>query len=321
MIATLGARDLGGWKGGEVLLNDNNSLIRLVLYLLSSSVSFGILRIYWFFITTLPTNENSSFLIRNHDTPALGAELHHFLTPILAEGKVRPFKIKSLLSQGEVVVDMRIEEVIRKVKEVLDEKDSLREEALQITREIVRLSGDSIKAMHRGELKTAEERLRRAGELVSLLREKLGNHPDLYYTGHVQTANQEFTEATLLYHYLTDKNFPGYEDLGVPPQDYILGVGDFIGELRRYFLISLMEGDIERAEETYRFMEEVYEELMTLEYPKGLVNVRQKQDQARYILERTLEDLTRAKLNMKLERKLEEAINVGESGKSSREAE
>ncbi|ASJ16645.1 haloacid dehalogenase [Thermococcus chitonophagus] len=216
---------------------------------------------------------------------------------------------------------MRIEEVIRKVKEVLDEKDSLREEALQITREIVRLSGDSIKAMHRGELKTAEERLRRAGELVSLLREKLGNHPDLYYTGHVQTANQEFTEATLLYHYLTDKNFPGYEDLGVPPQDYILGVGDFIGELRRYFLISLMEGDIERAEETYRFMEEVYEELMTLEYPKGLVNVRQKQDQARYILERTLEDLTRAKLNMKLERKLEEAINVGESGKSSREAE
>ncbi|MFA4647150.1 haloacid dehalogenase [Pyrococcus kukulkanii] len=216
---------------------------------------------------------------------------------------------------------MRIEEAIRKVKEVLDEKDSLREEALQITREIVRLSGDSIKAMHRGELGIAEERLKKAGELVAMLREKLSNHPDLYYTGHVQTANQEFTEATLLHHYLTNKDFPSYEELGVPPQDYILGVGDFIGELRRYFLISLMEGNIERAEETYKFMEEVYGELITLEYPKGLVNVRQKQDQARYILERTLEDLTRAKLNMKLERKLEEAINAGENSKSSGKAE
>ena len=56
-------------------------------------------------------------------------------------------------------------------------------------------------------------------------------------------------------------------------------------------------------------MEKVYDELVTLEYPKGLVNVRQKQDQARYILERTLEDLTRAKINKDLEKKLEELKN------------
>jgi len=55
-------------------------------------------------------------------------------------------------------------------------------------------------------------------------------------------------------------------------------------------------------------MESIYEELMTLEYPKGLVNIRQKQDQARYILERTLEDLTRAKISKALEEKLKEAL-------------
>jgi len=53
-------------------------------------------------------------------------------------------------------------------------------------------------------------------------------------------------------------------------------------------------------------MEKLYDELAMLEYPKGLVNIRQKQDQARYILERTLEDLTRVKINKNLEKKLEE---------------
>lgn len=202
-------------------------------------------------------------------------------------------------------------EIIARIKEVLDEKDSLREEALQVTREIVRLSGDAIKAMHRGELALARERLEKASKLVKELKEKLKGHEDLYYAGYVQTANQEFVEAMLLFSYLTKEEFPGFEELGVPPQDYILGVGDFIGELRRHFLINLMEGRIEVAEETYRFMESVYEELITLEYPKGLVNIRQKQDQARYVLERTLEDLTRAKINKRVEDKIEGLLNAG----------
>ncbi len=117
-------------------------------------------------------------------------------------------------------------------------------------------------------------------------------------------------EASLFFAYMSGGGeFPSPSELGgVPHADYALGIGDFIGgELRRRFLLLLLEGgDVAGgAENVYRFMEDVYEELMTLEYPKGLVNVRQKQDQARHILERTLEDLTRAKLNRKLEERLE----------------
>ncbi|NJE46542.1 haloacid dehalogenase [Thermococcus sp. GR7] len=204
---------------------------------------------------------------------------------------------------------MGLKEIIDRIREVLDEKDSLRENALRITREIVRLSGDTIKALHRGDAKTAEEKLNMAREKVNYLREKLKDHPDLYFTGYVQSAHQEFVEATLFYSYITGKDFPSPEELAVPHADYALGIGDFIGELRRHFLLLLLDGNIEDAEKVYRFMEETYEELMTLEYPKGLVNVRQKQDQARHILERTLEDLTRAKLNRNLEEKLGKVLN------------
>ena len=200
---------------------------------------------------------------------------------------------------------MGLKEIIREIREVLDEKDALREEALRLTREIVRLSGDAIKALHRGEKEKAAERLDLARDKVTTLREKLRDHPDIYFTGYVQNAHQEFVEASLFFAYITGGEFPSPSELGVPHADYALGIGDFIGELRRRFLILLLEGNITGAEEVYRFMEATYEELMTLEYPKGLVNIRGKQDQARHILERTLEDLTRAKLGRKLEEKLE----------------
>lgn len=203
---------------------------------------------------------------------------------------------------------MELREIIARIREVLDEKDALREEALKLTREIIRLSGDTVKALHRGEIEKARERLKTARQKVDELREKLKDHPDLYYTGYVQNAHQEFVEASLFFAYLTGERFPSPEELGVPHADYSLGVGDFIGELRRHFLLLLLDGRLDKAEETYRFMEEVYNELMTLEYPKGLVNVRVKQDQARGILERTLEDLTRAKLNAELESRLDETL-------------
>lgn len=206
---------------------------------------------------------------------------------------------------------MEINKIIEEIREILDEKDVLREKALSMTREIVRLSGDAIKALHRGDLKVAGSRINRAEEKVKSLRGLLKDHQDLYFTGYVQSAHQEFVEATLFYCYLTNREFPSPQELGVPETHYALGIGDFIGELRRHFLLLLMEGEIGEAKKTYKFMEHIYEGLMTLEYPKGLVNIRQKQDAARRILERTLEDLTRAKLNRDLEKKLEEALERG----------
>ncbi|WP_054839743.1 haloacid dehalogenase [Thermococcus sp. JCM 11816] len=209
---------------------------------------------------------------------------------------------------------MELKEIIDGIRRTLDEADSAREEALRLTREVVRLSGDAVKAIHRNDLETARQRLKSAQQLVEMIRESLKPYPMLYYSGYVQSAHQEFVEATLLLAYREGREFPSPPwDLGVPEADYLLGLGDFVGELRRHFLLLLIDGKVEEAEEVYRFMEELYGELMTLEYPpKGLVNIRTKQDQARHILERTLEDLTRAKLNKRLEEKLKAAVGGDE---------
>ncbi len=233
-------------------------------------------------------------------------------------GRGHIFKLLfELLSGGS----MGIEGIIKEIMAVLDEKDVLREEALRLTREVIRLSGDAVKAVHRGDFESARKQLDEAREIVKKLREKLARHPDLYYTGYVQSAHQEYVEATLLLHYVLGEPFLGPKELGVPEADYALGIGDFIGELRRYFLRLLIDGDVEAAERVYGDMEGVYNALMKLGYPKGLVNVRVKQDQARHIVERTLEDLTRAKLSKALEEKLQKVLEAALEGDPEDEGE
>ncbi len=206
---------------------------------------------------------------------------------------------------------MRVDEVhalIEELRRELDAEDELREKTLKLTREVVRLSGDAVRALHRGDMATAREKIDEGMKKVSEIREMLRDHGNIYFTGYVQTAHQELVEAVLLYSYLKGERAPSHRELGIPAADYVLGIGDFIGELRRHFLITLMEGDLEKAEKVFRFMESVYSDLMMLDYPKGLVNVRQKQDQARKTVERTLEDITRAKLERELEDKLKSVL-------------
>lgn len=204
---------------------------------------------------------------------------------------------------------MELREVVTLIKSVLDEKDALREEALKLTREIVRLSGDAVKALHRGELDVAGERIEKALELNRKLESLLRDHPDLYSAGYVMTAQQELVEAALLHSYLMGKGFPSPGELGVHVASYALGLGDLVGELRRHVLLRLMEGKLEDARATFEFMESLYEELSTLEYPKGLVNIRGKVDAARGLVERTLEDLTRAIVNRRLEERIDAVLN------------
>lgn len=84
----------------------------------------------------------------------------------------------------------------------------------------------------------------------------------------------------------------GPEDLGIPETYYVSGVADAVGEMRRTVLELLRRNRIEEAEELYKVMDEMYEMLWRLEYPKSLVpGLRQKIDMLRKILEETNHDL------------------------------
>lgn len=193
--------------------------------------------------------------------------------------------------------------ILDEIQRQMDEKDAVRELALKSTRAIARLSGLAIRGLHRGEDITGL--LRDAREEASRLRSVLEGHPDIEFAGFVEGAHQELCEAALSHALLHGTPLPSPRDLGVAPTSYLLGLGDVVGELRRFALDRLKVGDVEGANRFLEAMEEIYDELMRFDYPTALVAIKRKQDIARGLLEKTRGEVVVAVREAELQKRLD----------------
>ena len=71
----------------------------------------------------------------------------------------------------------------------------VREQALRVSREIIRNSANSIRATHRGEFDLAREILSTVTSLTQQIEESQKTHPAVYYAGYVEDALKEYVEA------------------------------------------------------------------------------------------------------------------------------
>jgi len=173
--------------------------------------------------------------------------------------------------------------------------DKAREGALAASRKITRNSGDSIKAIHRGEWAEAERLIDETRSLNDQLHTSLEDYPALYYSGYVEDAQVEFAEVSILYAVLKEGAMPTPESLRIENTAYLKGLGDATGELRRHILDLIRKGRPDEAEKYLETMDEFYTEMMSFDYPDAIMHgLRKKTDVARSLIERTRGDLTNA---------------------------
>ncbi len=176
-----------------------------------------------------------------------------------------------------------------------DAKDRAREESLKLSRETIRLCSAAIRSIHRGELKEAERLMDEAGAALQKIYELLREHQDIRYAGFVDGAEQEYAEARSVYSITTTHRILTPEEIGVDPVNYLGGLGDTTGELRRHILDLIRKGRPREGEIFLEIMEEIYHLLMLFDYPDAITRgLRRKSDLARSMLERTRGDLTNA---------------------------
>jgi translin len=176
-----------------------------------------------------------------------------------------------------------------------DAKDRAREESLKLSREVIRFCSSAIRSIHRGELKEAERLMNEAGASLQRIRDQLKDHQDIRYAGFVDGAEQEYAEARSVYSITTAQRILTPEEIGVDPVNYLGGLGDTTGELRRHILNLIREGRPKEGEVFLDIMEEIYHLLMLFDYPDAITRgLRRKGDLARSMLERTRGDLTNA---------------------------
>jgi len=103
------------------------------------------------------------------------------------------------------------------------------------------------------------------------------------------------------------EDLPKPETLGVSNPAFLDGLGESVGELRRYILDSLRRDDFSRCEELLTIMDEIYGILITMDFPELLAHgLRRTTDTIRAIIERTRGDLTVSLRQKNLQRKLDD---------------
>ncbi len=186
------------------------------------------------------------------------------------------------------MIENKLREVIAKIDSVLSSRESIRDNLIRKSREIIRYSSWAINAILRGAVDEAKHHISQLDKSVREFLEYARRDPRLYYSGLVDSTLAEYVEAKLLYSLILEAKLLTPDELGVPEVPYLQGLGDVIGELRRLALDHLRIEDYEYAERILALMEVIYNEMRVLEYPDALMpGVRHKVDVARRLIDDT----------------------------------
>lgn len=183
--------------------------------------------------------------------------------------------------------------IAESIRQSFDARTAARDRALANARLLTRHCALAIRAVHRDEDGPMNENLGAAGGLADSLRKELATFPDLFYAGYTQDALKEFVEANVTCALIKDQLLPTPEQLQVEYFTYLNGLAETVGELRRRCLDILRHGYSEEAERLLTHMDDIYDLLVTMDYPDAITNgLRRQTDVARSIIERTRGDIT-----------------------------
>ena len=199
-----------------------------------------------------------------------------------------------------------LDSIAEQIRQGFSAKDAAREKALPLCRDAIRCCSQAIRAVHRQEFDQAAELLKSARNLLTESERAVTAYNELNNTGFVRDAQKEFAEGSIVLALVTGKKLPDPVELGIDAAAYLNGLGEAVGELRRYLLDGMRQGDLSRSEELLLTMDDIYSVLVTMDFPDAITGgLRRTTDMVRGVLERTRSDLTLAIRQKDLENKLE----------------
>ena len=197
----------------------------------------------------------------------------------------------------------QLDDIGQQAQQYFTLKHAARERALPKSRAAIRACANSIRAAHRAEFATSSGLLSQAAALLAEMAEDLRDHQDIFYAGFVQDAQKEYAEAATFSAITQNRPIPLAPELDIDWAPYLNGLGEAVGELRRYVLDQLRQSNYETCELLLRYMDDIYALLTTIDYPDAITGgLRRTTDATRGILEKTRGDLTIAVGQAQLQR-------------------
>lgn len=200
-----------------------------------------------------------------------------------------------------------LERICESIRQDLEERNAARDQAIVLSRQLVRHCSESIRAIHRREWDKADQKLESVRAGAEELKSIVSGFPDLYHTGYTQDALKEVAEAFITLAIVKGEALPSSAELGIESSTYLKGLGEAATELRR-FILDIMrrtDGHSDEAERLLLAMDDIYDQLVTFDFPDALTHgLRRQTDVVRGVLERTRGDLTQSLRQQKLQNAL-----------------
>jgi translin len=182
---------------------------------------------------------------------------------------------------------------MERIRADLTRRNEVRDLTLNRSRTLIRFCANSIRATHRHEYDLAQQLLAEAKEAAEVMQADARPYAAIYYAGYLQDSLKELAEAAITLALVSGQELPDPDDLGVEYPAYLNGLGEAMGEMRRFALDSLRHGSTDEAEGLLSLMDDVYSELVTVDFPDALTGgLRRTTDMVRGVTERLRSDLT-----------------------------
>lgn len=133
-------------------------------------------------------------------------------------------------------------------------------------------------ALHRDDLSAATSLLEQADKIFKEIETKFKTFPDLEYEGAFRAALEEYAEALLFFSYVSTGKIGAIEKRAMEPSVYLGGLSDTTGEIVRYAMKQVTNGDTKAVYKAKEVVAVVIEALLDMDLTGYL---RTKFDQAK----------------------------------------
>jgi len=181
-----------------------------------------------------------------------------------------------------------------RISKSLQASNASREFLIKNTRDVVILCSHSIIASHKGDLRLAREKIKKAEAVLKVNQKKAKNN----FKKYLITPEQEFVEAHSFLAIVENKEIPSLKSLKVSEESYILGLLDCIGELKRFVLDNIRNDQLKKAERIFIVMEKLYQ----VHYPFAMYDKIVKEARRKLDVNRILVEETRAVITEEIRR-------------------
>ncbi|MBI2670809.1 hypothetical protein HYX18_02435 [Candidatus Woesearchaeota archaeon] len=157
-----------------------------------------------------------------------------------------------------------------------------REELIQLSRDIIRLSKQIIYSVHRNDIKNTSK-------LIRDIETKVKRLPIEYSeTGIINVARYEYVEAMCFFKFVKNNRIPTKKELCTDVDSYLLGLADLTGELARKAVNESIKKNFKNVIKIKDLIEEIYGEFLKFDLRNN--ELRQKYDAIKWNLKK-VEDL------------------------------